>query len=56
MRLREMLELSNDSQNRRLLFTCGFVVAWLLREQGDAVQVARLMGATQQLREMVGIG
>jgi predicted ATPase/DNA-binding CsgD family transcriptional regulator len=52
--LRELHELSNETQSRRLLCGCSVVAAWLLREQGDAEQLARLLGATQQLREMMG--
>jgi non-specific serine/threonine protein kinase len=54
--LRELHELSNEAQDRRLLCTCGIGVAWLLRDQADAVQLARLLGAIWQLREMMGIG
>jgi non-specific serine/threonine protein kinase len=54
--LQELLELSYEAQDRRLLCTCGIGVAWLLRDQGDGVQPARLLGAVQQLREMMGIG
>jgi non-specific serine/threonine protein kinase len=54
--LQELHELSNEAQDRRLLCTCGIGVAWLLRDQADAVQLARLLGAIWQLREMMGIG
>jgi len=53
--LQELLDLSNEAQNRRLLYLCGEGVTWLLREQGDAEQLARLLGATQQLRDTTGL-
>jgi len=51
----ELIQLSNRAQDRRLLYLSGAGVVWLLREQGDAEQLARLLGAIQQLREMMGI-
>jgi predicted ATPase/DNA-binding CsgD family transcriptional regulator len=54
--LQELHELSSESQSRRYLHVCGIGVAWLLRDQADAVQLARLLGAIQQLRAMMGIG
>jgi non-specific serine/threonine protein kinase len=52
---RELLKLSTETQDRRLLCLCGAEIAWLLREQGDAVQLTHLLGAIQQLQEMMGI-
>jgi non-specific serine/threonine protein kinase len=53
--LQELLELSSESENPRLLRVCGEGVTWLLREQGDPEQLARLLGATQQLRDTTGL-
>ena len=50
---RELLELSNETKDRRMLYLCGAGVTWLLREQGDAGQLAHLLGAIQHLREMM---
>jgi ATP/maltotriose-dependent transcriptional regulator MalT len=52
---RELLELVIEAQDRRLLYLCGAGTAWLLREQGDADELASLLGAIQQVREMMGI-
>ena len=52
---RELWEISNEAQDRRLLYLCGAGVTWLLREQGDPEQLAQLLGAMRQLREMMGI-
>jgi non-specific serine/threonine protein kinase len=53
--LQELLELSSESENPRLLRVCGEGVTWLLREQGDPEQLTRLLGAIRLLREMMGI-
>jgi predicted ATPase/DNA-binding NarL/FixJ family response regulator len=53
--LQELLELSSQAQDRRLMYLCAAGVAWLLRDQGDPEQLARLLGAAQQLRETMGI-
>jgi predicted ATPase/transcriptional regulator with XRE-family HTH domain len=54
--LRELLHLSQETQNRRHLYLCGVGVLGRLREQGDPEQLARLLGAMHQLREVMGIG
>ena len=54
--LQELLQLSKETQNRRHLYLCGLGVLWRLRAQGDPEQLARLLGALQQLREVMGIG
>ena len=51
----ELSDLSSQSEDRRLLLLCGEAVTWLLRDEADPEQVARLLGAIQQLREMMGI-
>jgi non-specific serine/threonine protein kinase len=53
--LQELLELSSQAQDRRLMYLCAAGVAWLLRDQGDPEQLARLLGAAQQLRETMRI-
>ena len=50
---RELLELSNETKDRRMLYLCAAGVTWLLREQGDAEQLVHLLGAVQYLREMM---
>jgi predicted ATPase/DNA-binding CsgD family transcriptional regulator len=52
---REMLGLSVETRDLRLMYLCGVGVTWVLREQGDPEQLARLFGVIQQLREMMGI-
>jgi ATP/maltotriose-dependent transcriptional regulator MalT len=52
---REMLGLSVETRDPRLMYLCGAGVAWVLREQGDPEQLARLFGVIQQLQEMMGI-
>jgi tetratricopeptide (TPR) repeat protein len=54
--LQELLQLSQETQSRRHLYLCGVDVLWRLRDQGDPEQLARLLGAMQQLREVMGIG
>jgi tetratricopeptide (TPR) repeat protein len=54
--LQELLHLSKETQNRRHLYLCGVGVLWRLREHGDPEQLARLLGALHQLREVMGIG
>jgi non-specific serine/threonine protein kinase len=54
--LQELLQLSEEAQNRRHLFLCGLGALYRLRDQGDPEQLARLVGAMHQLREMMGIG
>jgi predicted ATPase/DNA-binding CsgD family transcriptional regulator len=53
--VQELLALSSEAQNRRYLYLCGVAVTWLLREQGNGEQLAILVGAIQQLREIMGI-
>lgn len=52
---REMLGLSVETRDPRLMYLCSAGVAWVLREQGDPEQLTRLLGVIQQLREMMGI-
>jgi predicted ATPase/DNA-binding CsgD family transcriptional regulator/transcriptional regulator with XRE-family HTH domain len=58
--LQELLRLSTETQNRRHLYLCGLGVLYRLRDQGGTLwvpeQLARLVGAMHQLREMMGIG
>jgi len=54
-RLRELLVLINEVHNRRLLYLCGIGAAWVLRERADAEQLGKLLGAIQQLQEMMGV-
>jgi len=58
--LRELLRLSTETQNRRHLYLCGLGVLYRLRDQAGTPwvpdQLARLVGAMHQLREMMGIG
>ncbi|MDB5057403.1 MAG: hypothetical protein JWO59_875, partial [Chloroflexi bacterium] len=54
--LQELLQLSMETQNRRHLYLCGLGVLWRLRDRGDPEQLARLVGAMHQLREVMGIG
>jgi len=54
--LQELLQLSEETQNRRHLYLCGLGVLWQLRDHGDPAQLARLVGAMHQLREVMGIG
>ena len=54
--LQELLQLSEETQNRRHLYLCGLGVLYRLREHGDPEQLARLVGVMHQLREMMGIG
>jgi non-specific serine/threonine protein kinase len=54
--LHELLHLSEETQNRRHLYLCGLGVLYRLRDQGDPEQLARLVGAMHQLREVMGIG
>jgi non-specific serine/threonine protein kinase len=54
--LRELLHLSTETQNRRHLYLCGLGVLYRLRDEGDPEQLARLVGAMHQLRELMGIG
>jgi non-specific serine/threonine protein kinase len=53
--LQELLELSIQAHDRRLLYLCGAGIASLLRDHGDPQQLAQLLGATRQVREMMGI-
>jgi non-specific serine/threonine protein kinase len=54
--LQELLQLSEETQNRRHLYLCGLGVLWQLRDHGDPAQLARLVGTMHQLREVMGIG
>jgi non-specific serine/threonine protein kinase len=54
-RLEELRELSDQSDDRRLLYLCGAGTTWLLREHADPEQLVRVLGAIWQLREMMGI-
>ena len=52
--LRELLGLSEETQNRRHLYLCGVGVLWRLRDQGDPEQLARRAGARlDEARELV---
>ncbi|HEX6509328.1 MAG TPA: LuxR C-terminal-related transcriptional regulator, partial [Chloroflexota bacterium] len=53
--LRELHLLSTGAQARRLLHLCALGVVGLLREQGNAEYLARLLGALQQLGETMGV-
>jgi non-specific serine/threonine protein kinase len=54
--LEELLQLSEETQNRRHLYLCGLGVLYRLRDRGDPARLARLVGAMHQVREMMGIG
>ena len=54
--LQELLQLSEETQNRRHLYLCGLGVLYRLRDRGDPARLARLVGAMHQVREMTGIG
>jgi predicted ATPase/DNA-binding CsgD family transcriptional regulator/transcriptional regulator with XRE-family HTH domain len=54
--LQELLRLSTETKNRRHLYLCGLGVLYRFRDHGDPEQLARLVGAMHQLREMMGIG
>ncbi|HYM97552.1 MAG TPA: LuxR C-terminal-related transcriptional regulator [Candidatus Sulfotelmatobacter sp.] len=54
-RLHELLDVSNEVQNRRLLYLCGVGVAWVLRDRADPKQLARLLGSVDQLSQMMGL-
>jgi len=47
---------SSGPESGRHLYLRGLGVLYRLRDQGDPEQLARLMGAMHQLREMMGIG
>jgi predicted ATPase/DNA-binding CsgD family transcriptional regulator len=54
--LQELLELSEETRNRRHLYLCGLGVLYRLRDDGDPEQLARLVGSMYQVREVMGIG
>jgi non-specific serine/threonine protein kinase len=54
-RLRQLLDVTNEVQNRRLLYLCGVGVAWVLSDRADSKQLARLLGSVDQLSTMMGL-
>jgi non-specific serine/threonine protein kinase len=52
--LQEVLSSSSKVQDRRLLLLCAAGVAWLLRDQGDPEELARLLGAVEAMRRATG--
>ena len=52
--LQEVLSSSSQAQDRRLLLLGAAGVAWLLRDQGDPEELARLLGAVEVMRRATG--
>ncbi|HEX6508777.1 MAG TPA: LuxR C-terminal-related transcriptional regulator, partial [Chloroflexota bacterium] len=52
--VRELLALSHETQNRRLMVLCAGGVAWLLGHQSEPKRLTRLLGAARAMRQATG--